>query len=70
MTTSPFYLVWNEDGGVPRVKHPTQHSAENEAERLAQQYPGQRFVVLEPVSRFSVRRVNVERFQSTAEVPF
>lgn len=58
----PFWLVWNEGGHAPRVKHPDQETAEREAERLAKVNPGQSFVVLAVVSRFTDRRVHVERF--------
>jgi hypothetical protein len=70
MADAPFFLVWNEDGFPPRCKHPTCEQAENEAERLANAHPGKQFCVLVPVSRFSVRRVNVERFDLDTQIPF
>jgi hypothetical protein len=66
----PYWLVWCEDGGVPRFKHESQHAAECEAQRLAENNPGRSFTVLAPASRFSVRRVNVERFDPEIEIPF
>lgn len=67
---SPFWLVWRENGGAPRVQHATQARAENEAQRLAEQHLGSRFIVLAPVARFSVQRVTVERFDPELEIPF
>jgi hypothetical protein len=71
MPNPPFWIVWNENGGPPRVKHATQQQAEAEAQRLAEAHPGDSFCVLPCASRFSVRRVNIERFEfDTLEVPF
>ena len=47
-----FWMVWNEDGPGPRVKHETRARAEAEAKRLARANPGQRFVVLESCCAF------------------
>lgn len=66
----PFFLVWCEDGGEPRIKHASITRAENEAQRLAEENPGKKFVVMVPSARFSVRRVNVERFDIETEIPF
>lgn len=41
MTNVPFWLVWCENGGEPRVKHKTPHQAEAEAERFGQSKPRQ-----------------------------
>lgn len=43
---APFFLVWNESGYMPRVKHETRELAEAEAARLAGQSPGTQFHVL------------------------
>lgn len=43
-----FWMVLGE--GTPTYRHPSQESAEREAERLARMVPGQSFVVLEAVS--------------------
>lgn len=43
---APFWLVWNEDGFMPRFKHPNLSSAEAEAARLASENPGTAFHVL------------------------
>lgn len=42
----PFWLVWNEDGRAPMVKHPDRDAAEAEAARLAAEAPGRSFHVL------------------------
>jgi hypothetical protein len=72
MEDTPFWLVWHENGDEPRRKHPTQQSAEAEAERLARSRPGQSFCVLAPLARFTERRVTVDRFNllQDMEVPF
>lgn len=67
----PFYLVWAEDGGEPRHKHERLEHAESEAERLAKANPGQSFCVVVPISRFTERRVTIERFNPLIdEIPF
>jgi hypothetical protein len=43
---APFFLVWNEDGYMPRHKHETKELAEAEAARLAGDNPGSEFHVL------------------------
>ncbi len=42
-----FWMVWNDNGGMPRHKHDSLKSAGLEAERLAMANMGQRFFVLE-----------------------
>lgn len=41
-----FYMIWNPQGRHPTAKHPTIHTARDEAQRLATENPGQRFVIL------------------------
>jgi len=70
--TVDFWLVWCPTGATPpRFRHPTQESAEREAERLAATHPGKTFFVLEP--RYSVncgpRRVSYVPLDHD-EVPF
>ena len=48
--TIGFYLVWNPDRGLPKKRHPTLKSAQNEAERLAKKQPNESFYVLQTVS--------------------
>lgn len=53
-----FWLVWNEVGGAPTLKHPTPQSARHEAERLARANPGQAFHVLIVVGTARYHAVN------------
>ncbi len=53
-----FWLIWNERGGPPTVKHATKSEARAEAERLARMNPGQTFHLLQLVG--TCRRVDVE----------
>ena len=53
-----FWMVWNEGSRCPGVKHFTEQSARQEAERLARNNPGRRFHVLVVVA--SCRNVDVE----------
>lgn len=46
MRYETFWLVWNERGSVPTVKHTSELSARDEAERLARHVPGVAFHVL------------------------
>lgn len=49
-----FWFVWTKTGRVPRYAHDTLEAAETEAERLARQHPGKKFIVLQAVKKFSV----------------
>lgn len=49
LNNSPFWMVWNERGDAPRVKHTTKESAQREATRLARLHRGHSFIVLESV---------------------
>lgn len=69
-TDVPFYLVWNEDGDAPRVKHDSEAKAEKEASRLASAFPGKSFTVLAPITRITNRAVEVERFDPFDSIPF
>jgi hypothetical protein len=46
MKREGFWMVWNENGGMPRVKHATCAAAVAEAERLARSNRGETFIVL------------------------
>lgn len=50
---APFWLVWNEAGRAPLVKHPSRDDAEQEAARLAAAMPGASFHVLTVMSTIS-----------------
>lgn len=71
MRDVPFWLVWCEDGGEPRVKHDSRSLADREAERLAKAHPGKSFCVLPCLSRFTERRVTAEYFDLDDDrIPF
>ena len=53
-----FWLVWNEMGHSPTVKHPDPHSAKREAARLASQNPGREFHVLQVMGTARYNAVN------------
>ena len=54
-----FYLVWNPSRPhhSPQTKHPSEHSARQEAERLARMEPGQEIYVLQPVAHCKKKEV-------------
>lgn len=58
-----FWLVWNPAGNSPRYKHPSEESAEREAERLAALNPSDSFYVLEALTcsrNIAVRTTRLE----------
>lgn len=73
MTENPetFYIVWNPKGPhAPRQKHPAASIAEAEAERLAIEYPGQTFFVMQAtMSARTTKPIEVVRFD-TDNIPF
>lgn len=48
------YFVWNPAGGPPTYRHDDQEAATNEARRLAEQNPGQTFMVVATIGAFSL----------------
>lgn len=70
-----FWVVWNEGGGAPTVKHPDYASARREAQRLARAVPGQRFVVLAAAVSFIKRDLDETHYGDSQwlddrEIPF
>ena len=63
-----FWLVWNERGTNPTYKHPDEHSARVEAERLAKKYGGQ-FHVLEVVATCEKNDVAWQNYPVTGKSP-
>lgn len=61
-----FWLVWNERGRTPTVKHDTVDSAEREAARLAREFGG-KFYVLRMVGR--VTRNDIDWWWANGEAP-
>ena len=59
-----YWLVWNQDAeGIPRTRHATAALAREEAQRLAQLWPGKRFLVLMADSEFCVEGRIAKLFQ-------
>jgi hypothetical protein len=63
-----FWIVWNELSGASTVKHSTEQSARQEAERLARSNAGQTFHVLMSIA--SCRKVDVEWRDYYGEVQY
>lgn len=68
----PFWMVWNFGGGAPRVLHPSEQAARNEATRLALANRGQTFIVLSSVEAIASESVTVTdlRAKRYDEAPF
>lgn len=49
---SKFWMVWSPTGRAPTYRHPTKKSAQDEATRLANQCPGNPFIVLAAVDAY------------------
>lgn len=47
------WCIWHKNGNRPSFFHPTREQAEAEAQRLAEQTPGKKFLVLHVVSKFA-----------------
>lgn len=63
MAEKPFWVVWNPEGGPPRVRHPSERDADREAIRLAREHRGQTFIVLRSVCSLvaeDIRRTEYE----------
>lgn len=54
-----YWVVWSPGHGEPRVKHDDCQAARNEAMRLAEENPGQRFIVMRADSEFSISEKKV-----------
>lgn len=50
------YCVWTKRGRRPTFFHPTKELAEAEAERLAIKHPGQKFIVMQMMGKFSTEQ--------------
>lgn len=62
-----FWVVWNPNGGNPTVRHDSEQSALQEAERLARTSYGE-FYVLHATSRS--KRVDVSTVRLGPDLPF
>ena len=63
----PFWVVWNEQGQTPMIRHNSALSAKNESERLARVSPGKTFHVLRLVASCSRVDVNWEPVETMIE---
>lgn len=61
-----FWLVWDEHGNRPTVKHDSATSAQREAERLARANMGHTFHVLKVVGSCSKTDVSWTRYEGAA----
>lgn len=71
-TQEKFWIVWSPTGVRPPLhRHPTQHAAITEAERLARSAPGSEFFVLGAEQlRFVDGMHRVEFLDSETPIPF
>lgn len=70
MNDRKFWMVWRMHGNGPTRMHDTKTSAINEAERLASNNPGFRFVVLEAICAREVNNMREIDLVEPEEVPF
>ena len=65
-----FWLVWNPAGRSPSHRHKSIEDAVKEAERLARQEPGQRFIVLEALRMCQVPELPIKWSELEEPLPF
>lgn len=70
MNTTPFYMVWRENGNPPKFRHPDANLARFEAERLARMYPGERFFVLASIGDVRVSDTHWTPHKQFDDIPF
>lgn len=63
-----FYVVWNPEHGIPRIRHQSRTAALAEAKRLAGDNPGQNFFVL--VAQLRICREDPVTVVELDEIPF
>lgn len=67
---NPFFIVWCPTSpNPPTVKHESAERAEQEAERLARQYPGEDFHVLTVIGTATWSPIKWQRYIHD-EIPF
>lgn len=62
-----FYMVWNKNGGPPKVTHDTYHQAAFAARSMARKHPGEKFIVLQAVRKFWLDPVGVTEAEQDAQ---
>ena len=66
-----FWMIWRVGGGEPTYRHPSQHLAVLEAERLARANPGCIFYLLEATMEVKLPLQALEWHQfKEDEIPF
>lgn len=63
-----FFVVWNPEHGLPRVRHEERYLAVDEAKRMAASHPGQKFYVLSAVA--VAERAEPVTVTELDEIPF
>ena len=53
-------MVFNPARAIPKKQHTSKKSAQQEAVRLAQQHPGESFIVLEGLEEFKTAQPQIE----------
>ena len=64
-----FWVIWRDGGGCPTFRHVNFHAVKVEAERLARQFPGSIFHILERVDSCKVADV-VWASGKDSDIPF
>jgi hypothetical protein len=62
-----FWMVWNQNGHMPKFKHSTEELARREAARLASQNPGEIFIVLQSIAECQSNSI---QWTQHANLPF
>ena len=62
-----YWVVWNENGRQPVVKHESFQAARSEAKRLARNNPGEKFVVLAAAIAYVKDDVRELRFDDSCD---
>lgn len=65
-----FWIVWCMGGGAPTVTHEHPDYANREAERLAAENPGRRFVVLRSERDFHMPAPGPVKTEHVNDIPF
>ena len=67
----PFWMVWCPTGDIPRYRHDSEDSAHREAQRLSRDKPGRVFVVLQSVSAYQAKDLQVIDLRPPSDtIPF
>lgn len=64
-----FWMVWNPNGRQPRHMHMNRVAADQEAQRLARENPGEQFFVLKSMTGFTAIPQPVETIKIRPALP-